>query len=372
MIYAESLRHFVQEWVEIRHPDQDNSAWRWDRGSKLYLVNLYSIADPALYTVMPTPFISILINGIDNEKVVPDSELYRGHFKKYAFKVPRRYLYNPLNKGERNIKTSRYSFTSDSYGEMASNWDFPDLRLLRILGDREHVRYSIYNSGAFQMIRSRLNDLERVAEARILTAENLIDCTIGVSNYQTVAPELMLIQTPIIGILKPIKKSKEYKIVNAALVLCNDILVSVPTEPSAKEYEKVFTPFKDFYAEGGVFESVYPVEAKSIAYLAVECRQGVFNFQEYFPGDGMISSSGRNYRRVVNHLYTVGPERGVNLKREVRLQHTIAEGLIPDIPSNRWFLTKTSGKLFYRSDMPDGYIKEPGGNVRTEIPKPAK
>ena len=371
LIYAESFRHFVQEWIEVQHP-KDLSNWPWDNNSALYLINLYPVSGSDSFTKLPEPFISILINGLESEKfqfVTPSDSLYKNWFSQGSFTLPRKYLYDPLNSGVKNMRLSRYSFTSDGYGELASNWDMADLRLIRILGERIHCRYSIYNNDLYQKIRERLNRLEDASGAHVRCAENLLDCTTYVQDGKVpyIEPEMMLIQAPIIGIMKPIKKSKEYKIINGAFVLCDDVRFSIPEEPCHMQYKKALVPFQDIKMQKVMMGQ--PDRCRAVAYIAAVCRQGVFNFQEYSPSDTVTTWRGQSYVRLLNHQFLVRPELS-KTSTEVRLTHLITEGLVPDIRSNRRFFVKSSEKLFYRSDMPTGYIKNAKGEVSIDLPKP--
>jgi hypothetical protein len=242
------------------------------------------------------------------------------------------------------------------------------LRLIKELAHRKHIRRSIYNSDEFGMIRTRLDELETASQTEIHTAENLFDCTKEVQDRTSYSPELMVIQVPIVGILKAVKKSREYRIINGALVMCNDpVRLSIPEEPSAQQYRKSMIPFEelnraslgDTMGQGNI--------AKAVVYVAVEGNCGTFTIQEFTPHCTLESAAGDTYVRVLNHHFAIRPElsRVRHGKLEVRLGHTIEEGLVPLTKANERLYTKRSEKLFHRADMPRGFIKSPGGRSVT-------
>jgi hypothetical protein len=68
---------------------------------------------------------------------------------------------------------------------------------------------------------------------------------------------------------------------------------------------------------------------------------------------------------VINHQFIIAPEASNKKGRkiEVRLHHTITEGLMPKVKECNAFFARRNEKLFYRSDMPNGFIKQQGGNA---------
>jgi len=374
MLYAESLRHFVQEWVEIQHP-KDNANWPWDPKSRLFLINLYSISGSDILHEMPSPFISILINGLEKEQpwMIRDEEsLYRKFFEKDTFSLPRRYLYDPFNGGEKSIGTNRYSFTSDGYGDLAADWRKPDLRLLRVLASRPHVRYNtLVGTDETAMLLMRLDALADAADVgNIKCAEDLFDFTTRISGFKKASPDLMLIQCPLSqnGIQKPIRKSKEYRIINGVLVVCNDpVMMSIKEEPCDSEYRKSRTPFKDIIHVRGHLAAGEPNIARAISYVAVEAQCGIFSFQEFTPSHSINTSKNDNMIRVLNHVFTVKPEEVMNKMGpgiNVRLHHTILESLVPNTPANQKYFRKSKNeKLYARTNLPDGYCKDKDGKL---------
>lgn len=369
MIYVESFRHFVQEWIEIQHP-RDLANWPWNPNSRLFLLNLYSVSGSEEFMDMPNPFISILINNLEKEQpwlTTDEQSLYKGHFEQDIFKLPRKYLFNPLNRGERNFHTNRYSYTSDGYGDSASNWSTEDMRLVRILGHRQHVRYSIYDSEEYALIRNRMNQLEEKSCAVIRIAENLFDCTDYADKAPRHSPSMMLIAAPVLGIVKPMRKSKDYRIINGALIMCNDpVQISISTEPCNSEYAKERIPFANLVQVAGHRSTGTNNEANAIVYIAVEAPSGIFTFQEMVPSNTIESARRDTYARVINHQFTVAPESNPrNQKIEVRLHHVITESLMAKVKENNAFFARRNEKLFHRSDMPPGFTKSRGGDVIT-------
>ena len=376
MIYAESLRHFCVEWIEIEHP-KDTRNWPWDPSSGLFLINLYALPTSECLNVIPTPFVSILLDQVDalRDRLIGSDALYREFFNQDIISLPRRYLFDPLNAGNRNVHLNRYSFTSNTYGKNASDWTKGDLLLLRILGSRPHVRYSIYESEEYEILRRRLEQLGSASNSTIRYSENLLDATSLVENsnrFRQMSPETMIVAAPIVGVLKPIRKSKEYKVINGVLGMCtDDVQLAIPEEPSFQEYDKVRIPFQDFYRTQFHKASGEPNRAKAVVYTAVECAGGVFSFQEFTP-NAIVEIKDEKYVRTINHLFTIQPELGSRdfgnaPTPQVRLRHKIEEGLIPYIKENQKFLKKHYEKLFYRSDMPNGIYKMPGGQIVSSL-----
>lgn len=373
MIYLDTFRHFCQEWINIQHPN-DREGWPWDPEKRLYLINLYALPISEAIRNLPTPFISILIDWDENDDFCdPGKEIYRSYFDDDVFNLPRRYLFNPINKGLRNYHLSRFDYTSNTYGRMAFDWAFPDLRLIRVLASRPHVRYSVYDGEEYHILRKRLHQLEEFTNSTIHYSENLLDCTSYVQTSKKIrqkAPETMIIGAPIIGVLKPIRKSKEYKLINGVLGMCtDDVQLAIDEEKCFDEYTKIRVPFTE-YAAGIHYRSQGDANrAKAVVYVCVEAPTGVFSFQEFTP-NATISVGSDQYVRTIQHSFTIAPEfLRVNGRErwEVRLSHSIKEGLIPNIKENQKYLKKHYEKLFYRSDMPNGTYKLPGGQVMTSL-----
>lgn len=381
MIYAESLRHFVQEWIIVKHPRAaDRLGWPWRTDSSMFLINLYAVSSDDSFLQAPTPFVSILVNGIDDEDppiITTDQIVYKPYFRE-AFKFPRKYFLDleaRVNSQEKNFKTNRYTGSSNSYIDVANDWNSEDMRLLRILASRKHVRYTPYDSWEYELLRQRLS-IHNSGEFHVQIADNIFDCTDDYPNayYQTYRNTnehaLMLIQAPISGLLRPIKKSKDYKIINGALIIGQDtVQMSLASEPSYKNYSELVAPFgalSRFTSVQGLSQSN---QTKTVVYLAVEAPCGVFTFQEYQPGQ-TVKSSSRTYARLLSHSFVVQPEQnGADI--EVRLRHNILEGLIHVGRETRTLLSKQSTKLFHRSDMPDGFVKSKGGDTVTVKTNPS-
>ena len=378
MIYAESLRHFSQEWVEIQHPRNVSvEDWPWDMDAKLYIVNLYCVSATQEMTIetKPQPMVSILINGLPKTKppIISETEaIYRGYFERPEFKLPRRYLYNPLNrKAERNQRPNRFDFTSNGYGEMASDWERQDLQFLKLLGSLKHVRRTMYDDPLYFSIRSRLNTLEQIAEVpHISMADNLLDATLCVQEQSIASPETFLVQVPVMGILQPIKKSKEYSLINGVLMKCSDdCMMAIPDEPCYKDYMDALTPFQRALGKQAPGMPLRLNNTKLVAYMVVETPKSVFQFQEFLPGD-RLTSNGVSYVRTLTHHFSIEPElagESFNSELVVRLRHHIMEGLLPNTNANKIYLTKRGVKLFHRSDIPNGFTRRADGEVTTKL-----
>lgn len=372
MIYLESFRHFVQEWVEIS-PPKDLTEWPWQSDSRLFLVNLFPLEDEEI-TKRPRPLISILINNLEKEQpwiIKDDNCLYREYFSRPSFKLPRKYLYYPFNAGEKNIKTNRYSYTSDTYGKQASYWSTEDMRFIRILAHRQHVRYTVYDSEEYHQVRARLDAMEEKCGGSVSIAENLFDFTDYAEAQYRHSPQLMLIQAPVIGTVKPMRKSKDYRIINGAFIRCDDCVMTIPEEPCHTEYDKLRIPFADLVDAPGQKSLGTINQARAIVYVAVETPSGIFTFQEVMQGQVIETSKEDIYVRVVNHQFTIAPEVTHKKRIEVRLHHTITESLMPKVAETNAFFARRREKLFYRSDMPPGFIKSQGGNYLTVTMPPA-
>lgn len=378
MIYAESLRHFAQEWIEIQHPrDYSVEDWPWDTGSRLYIVNLYCVSATQEMTMSskPQPMVSILINSLPTgkDRIITESDaIYRGYFTKDSFKLPRRYLYNPLNKkADHNQRTNRFDFTSDGYGEMASNWATEDLAFLKILGRRKHIRRTIYDDTLYHAIRKRLDQLAEAAEVEhIAMADNLLDATKEVQDVAVGSTETFLIQVPCMGNVYPIKKSKNYKLIHGILINCaEDCLMAIPDEPCYQDYMDALIPFNKNLGKVASGMTLRYNTTKTVAYIVVEATKGTFQFQEFLPGDKLMSG-GMWYVRTLVHHFCIEPEVGnASTGREivVRLRHHIQQGLLPDTKANKIYMTRRGVKLFHRSDIPEGFKRSASGEVSISI-----
>ena len=377
MIYLESFRHFVQEWIKIEYP-QDGRAWPWRRDKRLYLLNLYSYSSSDVFTpdTHPTPFLSILINDIDYQRPIYDEKrcLYHDYFDQDEYMLPRRYAYDPTREGKGNITSRRHNYSSNGYRMDDSTG--ADTRMVNVLGHRKHVRHSAYGSACYDLIRARLDELAAYAGVKIFMAENLLDITVDAcTDGERPSPDMMLIQAPIIGLVYPIKKSHTYKIINGAFVLCKDpVRLAIPDEPSYNAYKRVENPFASLSKEPFMTIRGNVDTAKAVVYMAVEAPCGFFAFQEYIPGTTMNNVMEDEYARMLTHSFMVAPrkstmESGRFAGMEIYLKHDIQEGLIQVTNAHSRYLTAQDEKLFKRSDLPDGVFKSPGGQVAsTNIP----
>lgn len=369
MIYMDSIRHFVQEWIEIAHPHDDRE-WKWRRTTKLYLLNLYAIpsADTFTMSTLPTPFISILINGLDGGKPYVDSTdaVYKGYFAEEPFTLPRKYLFDPFNEGKTSIKVNRYTFGSNGYKGMEMGAS--DQRLLYVLSNRNHHRHSIYKSNTFDILRDRIEDLQNASGATIRVAENLMDITLDACIDEHTSPDLMIIQAPTRGIIYPIRKACTYRIINGAFVLCHeDVMTAVPCEPVYQQYRGLTVPMR-FLENSTTTTNIgcWNGNANAVVYIAVESFGGTFSFPEYLSTQRMRAPNGDDMVYMLSHNFNIVPyTTGKNMITALRLGHEIQEGFILDTPAHRKYFTPSNQKLFKRSDMPDGFFKSPGGKTIT-------
>lgn len=381
MIYAETFRHSIQEWIEIQHPN-DEREWPWRRDSKLYLINFYAVSsDYFTKDTMPIPFISILINGTESATPIIDHDncLFRGYFEQDSFQLPRRYLLNPFADGKQNMHTNRHSFNPDGYA-IKDVWH-PDVRLSQMLVNRRHIRHSIYDSEVFGLIKRRLEELSNASGATIRVAENLFDITqeaTSIVGRGKGDPDLFFIQAPVVGIVYPINKSHSYRIINGAFVLCKEpVRLAVPSEPCYDEYAKLCNPMASMSRESFMTIRAKSGTTKAVVYLAVEAPNCSFDFQEYLPSETITSTLEDEYVYMLNHHFMVSPylyetpnhrTRGM----AVRLGHTIEESLIQKLSEHKRYFFPQDEKLFKRSDMPPGFHKTPGGKsvmVGMDIPE---
>lgn len=366
MIFTESFRHFVQEWIKVERPGDDRR-WPWRKEVDLFMVNLYAISSADHFTqdTLPNPFITLLINGINYKfpLIEKDSEsLYRGYFDGESV-LPRKYLFNPMVDGHSNIHTSRYSYNSDGYNIKDASDD--DVRLMALLSSRRHVRHSIYSSERFTILQERLRELSEHTGARIRTAENLFDITLdAVSDGLRPSSDLLLIQSPILGVLAPIEKSKSYRIINGAFVICREpVRCALKCESSYKSYSTLDTVLM----AAGMGNDMC---VKAVTYLALECPSGQFTFQEFIPKIQRVEDASKNkYVTCIIHNFAIEPyilshpTKGTRFN--VRLAHELRTSLIQDIPEHRHLFSPRNEKLFKRSDMPPGFYKSPGGKLVT-------
>lgn len=331
------------------------------------MVNLYAISSADHFTkeTLPNPFITLLINGINYRfpLIEKDSEsLYRGYFEG-DFVLPRKYLFNPMVDGHSNIHTSRFSYHSDGYSIKDAGDD--DVRLMALLSSRRHVRHSIYSSERFRILQERLNELSAHTGAQIRTAENLFDITLdAVTDGMRPSPDLFLIQSPILGVLAPIEKSRSYRIINGAFVICKEpVICALKCESSYKAYQAI----DGVFAASGITNSL---SAKAVAYLAIECPNGQFTFQEFIPKLRRAEDAFRNkYVTCIIHNFAIEPYILPHPTKvtvfNVRLAHELRTSLIQDTPEHRHLFSPRNEKLFKRSDMPPGFYKSPGGKSVT-------
>lgn len=360
MIYVD-LRHFVQEWIEIAPPNYGD--WPWRR--TIYLINLYPIPISEALQQMPAPFISILVDGVD--KLVPVDRIYRNQYKKESFNLLRRYLYNPLVDKDKDIGPSRFNWSCNTYNQF--EWQHTDTRLRKLLSSRPHVRHSAYNSEVFSLIDERLAKLSEASDGALCAiAENLFDCTTNAKSAPGHYPETMIMGVPILGLLAPIKKSRNYKVINGCLVITKEpVVLALPKETSYQAYTNARRPFYDFQKG----KTMIPDETKNVVFIAVDVQCGSFSFYEYTRFNAPTTHL--NYRRMLTHHFTLYPyivpmERKVDDVADMTMamiKHDIIEGIIPDVKANEKFYGKHPGNLFARSDLPRGFFKSKNGVFTT-------
>lgn len=370
MIYTESFRHFVQEWICVDPPNKFPD-WPWGR-KKVWLLNLYTVSSPEVLYKRPAPFISILLDDSDVTGLIdPDKHTaYKGYFS-HQFCFPRKYLFNPEGNSDCVFKTNRYSYTSDGGTRQLENWKTEDMKLLSLLASKPHVRRWYLSSKVYGVLLKRLEHFSRKFEFQYQTAENLLDCTFvavdQLNRFSSKPPQTMLIQAPITGMLSPIRKTRDYRLINGALSIGGEeVLLAIPGEPSMSEYDVERIPFKNLARSKnapsyGTFENT-----KTVVYAVVESHNAVFSFQEYFP-KMKITANGVTYARLVDHKFMIRPcLNGDNV--EIRLFHDVSEGIIPDTKENFYFLRKKPHEnLFSRTDMPSGFTKTPDGDVVSQL-----
>lgn len=392
MVYFDTLRHFVQEWIRIQPPKDPSREWPWLRNYPLWLLNLYAIPGDEEQHHLRSPFITLLVDGCTGPEygLTPsDTHCYSQYFTdengECSFRYPRRYILDPFGSGRSNRHLSRFEFHSNHYKEEANGFD---MALLRHLVQHPSYRHSIYNSEAYGLIVQRLSELEEAAaketgyRVHIQHAENLIDTTTSAkvaANGRPASPDTMLIQVPISGIIPQIRKSAIYLIINGSLVLPDEpVIAALPWENSYQEYQKISQPFRRNrkYSE----TATAPMQCKAVVYLAVECPSNAFYFNESFPSilfkekanetDGeKVKPNSMVY--MVSHHFNMVPST-TNPRASFiypKLSHTIIEGAIPNDAKHRRFFEKKDAILFKRSDMPPGFHKHRGGGaVSVNVP----
>lgn len=357
MLYLE-LRHFVQEWIEIA-PPQDGD-WPWT--DRVYLINLYPIPISEGIQHMPPPFVSILVDWMD--ELVPLDRIYRNQYLKESFNLPRRYLYNPLVDKDKDITNSRYSWSCNTY--RSYRWGDSDMRLIRYLATRPHVRHSAYDSELFSLIDDRLAKLSAASDGAVCAiAENLFDCTSLAKFDPKQYPETMIMAAPIMGMLAPIKKSRNYKVINGCFVVTQEpVNYALMEETSSQAYTKARRPFIDYQNT----KTMVPDETRNVVYIAVNVQCGSFSFTEYIPRFN-ASMKWMNFRRMLTHHFTLYPYQIETPhpvadpadSTMVMIKHDIIEGVIPDVKANEKFYGKHKGNLFARADLPRGFFKSKDG-----------
>lgn len=384
MIYVETFRHYAQEWIKVTPPEDESREWPWDRSLDLFLLNLYAVSGPEYFTPErpPKPLVSIIIDYRDSElNLLPHNFiLHRDYFRQSMYSLPRRF-WNDLrvDGGQTHSKTfiRRGSFTSNRVNEVIGDAQSNERRLIRHLAMLNHQRLCQYGSHEYEILRQRLNEMADVAGIPIHCAEDLMDATTRVtkqSNSPEWSPDLYIVAVPVVGYVKPIVRSKEYRLINGAYVTAPDeIRLSIEEEPCHHEYDKVRIPFADLqHRTKSLQATAVPNVARGIVYMAIEVPCGTFTMQEFRPTDA-VRASGRDFVRVLNHHFHVEPELysggvgSTDNSLTARLSHTIEEGIIPKTRANKRFMGHFSPKMFHRTNLPPGYVMRSDGTVETKI-----
>lgn len=381
MIYIETLRHYAQEWIKVTPPADPEREWLWDKNYELYLINLYPVAGPEFFTPdkPPVPLVSVLVSTREPMKAMLPSKftLNAPYFRRSMYSLPRRFV-NTLRNDDGQMDSHTYlrrgSFTANKVGYVVGDPYSSDSRLIRMLASNGHLRYCLYGSHEYALIRERLNEMADEAGIPINCAEDLMDTTAyAVKHRNQQAPDMYLIAVPVVGFVKPIHRSKEYRIINGAYVVAQDeIRLSIEEEPCHGYYDRVRVPFAHLqHKTKDLQATAVPNKARGIVYLAVEVPCGSFTIQEFRPTD-VLKCAGRDYVRVIDHHFHLAPElydslNTVNTTLVARLSHTIEEGVIPKTLQNKRFLGPFNHKMFHRTNLPVGYVMRSDGTVETKL-----
>lgn len=383
MIYVETFRHYAQEWIKVTPPEDTNREWPWDRSLDLFLLNLYGVSGPEYFTPErpPKPLVSIVIDYRDSEaNLLPHNFiLHSEYFQQSMYSLPRRF-WNDLRTGcgQTHSKTfiRRGTFSSNRANEILGDEQSTERRVIRHLAMLKHQRLCQYGSHEYEILRQRLNEMADTAGIPIHCAEDLMDVTTRVTKKPPTfefSPDLYIAAVPVIGYVKPIVKSKEYRLINGAYVSTPDeVRLSIEEEPCHHEYDKVRVPFADLQYKTRALEAMaVPNVARGIVYMVVETPCGSFTMQEFRPSD-IIRTSSQDYVRVLNHHFHVEPElydsvSSSNTSLVARLKHTIEEGIVPKTRENKQFMGHFSPKLFHRTNLPPGYVMRSDGTIETKI-----
>lgn len=326
MIYAESFRHFIEEWIRIEPPKRHKGCPWGDK--LLYLLNLYAYSSPTYFTERPKVFCSILLDGDfveEQELIGMDRALYRGYFTQTetgSFMLPRRYLLCGRTNSGTTFKLNRYHFTSDGYDNMALHWDKPDLKLIEYLETHRHIRRD--PEGEFyQYLKNRLEHLGERDLIRYPIGDTLLDATTvaseQLSNHEAKAsPATMIIGMPFYGtLIGEIRGVIDYTLMKQS----EKITPALSTEPCSAAYQVYQHPF-----HGKVSMRAYGPETDWLFYLIAESTIPIINIEE-LDDKCEMNSGDMMYNRMLVHSFSADPIWW-NGELKLRLMHQIRESLI--------------------------------------------
>lgn len=326
MLYVETFRHFVEEWIKVPHPKRwALSPWK---DKDIYILNLYATSAPKYFTEMPPIFATILLPADfveENALITDERVLYRGHFSSGSFMLPRRYLLKGVTNSGSTFTFNRYMFTSEGYGNLADA-NHEDGILIDYLANTPHACFE-NGSPRFNFLKTRLLHLsERDNIEYRMSTEMIIDMT-DPKPTNPDATVLYLIAFPLTGSSVHVRINSRMDMLNVHEDTCKEKIMSViPTEPCAREYERVRIPFHRFR---NLVDNKMDTSVTSTIYYALTrayrvCTPSIMEFQS----TKMVIQGVRYYRKL-DHMFLIEPEtRGsANSPLWVRLHHHILESL---------------------------------------------
>lgn len=225
---------------------------------------------------------------------------------------------------------------------------------VQYLAAMPHTRQSAYKSNRYQSIIRKLKEID----PNINHAANVC---IEVADADITMDVIMILGVPIYGFLGPIHKSRDYDLINGALIMTDMFMDMNKFDPNVANFEMIASsPFSENNGSScrGVFRLHPDSPPRKLVYIAVETKYGHFDFCDYIPSKVQFAAiNGIEYGYYINHTFHITPDMMADSTIMLNPSYNCIEGLIPITPKTEPLFSRSMEKLFHLSDLPNGITK---------------
>lgn len=225
---------------------------------------------------------------------------------------------------------------------------------VQFLAGMPHTRHSAYKSNRYQSVIRKLKE----QDPNVNYAANVC---IEAANSDITSDVMMIMAIPIYGFLGPIHKSRDYDLINGALIMTDMFMDMSHFDPNVAGVEMMMrAPFSEANGNAchGMFNFWPDSPPRKLVYIAVETKYGSFNFYDYIPSRDRFTAINRiEYGYYLNHIFQITPNVMADSSVMLSPNYECIEGLIPITPKTESLFARSTEKLFHLSDLPNGVTK---------------